>query len=744
MAREEEQPGGAVDVSEPVDGALSFEIHLPPRPYPGLRPFEKDEWPIFFGRERMADAVVADVIERRLLVVHGDSGCGKSSLVRAAVLPRLEHDNARGGIRWRTCSTTPGESPLWNLARDLAALVSGRADDERAIEIRRVLNFGRSAPAALAELLGCGANDHVCILIDQFEELFAHAARHGPDEARMMTGFCTALYREPPDGLNVILTMRSEFLGACARFDDFAETVNATQYLLPRMRHDDLLRAIREPAWLYEGEVARDLAERLIADAGGGQDQLPLIQHGLMLLYRDRSPAGGPWTLTLDRYKSDRGLKGLLSDHADAVMAEARRKLPSENHARVIEDLFRALTDINADGQAVRRPQTLARLSAVTGASEPVLRPVIDAFRTEGVSFLRPYGHEPIDSGERIDISHEALIRCWQSLADPKDGWLIREFRNGLVWRALLVQADSFERDPANVLAATTTDEREAWLQRRSAAWAERYGGGWDRVEKLVQASAAARDRDRADEAAAREREERARLRDQRFKYVLGGSIVLGLMLVAAIYFAIQAQIESQRARDQLAEARIEFEKANAARQRSEELAAQTQKWAEELSSLVEELRRGASGQGGGVYTQRAATKAEELAQGLSAYSVVVPSPVDAARVYIHISNEMYRQPASELERALEASKVNNATIAVPGIELVKSAPAQPELRCFRRDECAGEARALLDVVNRLLSEPQLELRDLSARYGSSTTIRPRHYEIWFPAALKLKTTLRR
>lgn len=64
-----------------------FRVDLPPRPYPGLRPFEKDEWPIFFGRERMADAIVAQLIDKRLLVVHGDSGCGKSSLIRAAVLP---------------------------------------------------------------------------------------------------------------------------------------------------------------------------------------------------------------------------------------------------------------------------------------------------------------------------------------------------------------------------------------------------------------------------------------------------------------------------------------------------------------------------------------------------------------------------------------------------------------------------------------------------------------------------------
>lgn len=115
---------------------------------------------------------------------------------------------------------------------------------------------------------------------------------------------------------------------------------------------------------------------------------------------------------------------------------------------------------------------------AVTGADEASLRGIIDVFRADGVSFLKPHGSEPIDASELIDISHEALIRCWRKIADPKDGWLIREFRNGLVWRALLVQAESFERDPANVLAPIATDEREQWLRRRNLAWAERYGGG--------------------------------------------------------------------------------------------------------------------------------------------------------------------------------------------------------------------------------------------------------------------------
>src|SRR5690606_4494953 len=105
----------------------------------------------FFGRERMADAVVAQMIDKRLLVVHGDSGCGKSSLVRAAVLPRLEQESARSGLTWRTCSTVPGDAPLWNLAVALAALDGD--DEERTLEIRRALNFGRDAPQEIARLL---------------------------------------------------------------------------------------------------------------------------------------------------------------------------------------------------------------------------------------------------------------------------------------------------------------------------------------------------------------------------------------------------------------------------------------------------------------------------------------------------------------------------------------------------------------------------------------------------------------
>ncbi|MNO27200.1 hypothetical protein D3C76_170710 [compost metagenome] len=509
-----------------------FTITLPPRPYPGLRPFEKQEWPIFFGRERMADAVVNGLIDKHLLVVHGDSGCGKSSLIRAAVLPRLEQENARAGLRWRTCTVFPREAPLLNMAKALAGLCGKSSVCNPMINLRRALNFGSTAPAVIAQITGASHSENICILIDQFEELFGHARRHGPEEAQLLTQFLTALQRNPQPGLYVVLTMRSEFLGTCAHYDGLAEVVNATQYLLPRMDHSDLLRAICEPARLYNGQVSRDLADRLIIDAGGGQDRLPLIQHGLMLLHRQAVPVAvqaslecPAWHLGLEHYNPEHRLTGLLSSHADCVLQ--RIELPPDDP--VVEDVFRALTDVNAEGQAIRRPQTLEQLIGVTGAEAAQVRAIVESFRADGVSFLSPHDPSPLGMDSLIDISHEAFIRCWHKIADPVNGWLMDEFRDGLIWHSLLMEADSFERNPNNVIGPDVTDEREQLLKRHNPVWALRYGGGWDRVKRLLDASALARD-------LTRERIKRQQRKQEFLKGLSAGLAALLLALVGSGY----------------------------------------------------------------------------------------------------------------------------------------------------------------------------------------------------------------
>ncbi|EJM69328.1 hypothetical protein PMI29_01951 [Pseudomonas sp. GM49] len=768
----------------------SFAVTLPGKPYPGLRPFEKTEWPIFFGRERMADAIVSRLLKQQVLVIHGDSGCGKSSLIRAGVLPRLEHESAFGGARWRTCIAAPQEAPLWNLAEALAELSDDNQHQQDIIDIRRVLNYGRSGPAELARLLNTSENNRVCILIDQFEELFEHAHRHGREEAHLLTEFLVSMLESQPEGLYAILTMRSEFLGACARFEGFAEAVNATQYLLPRMSHEDLMRAICEPAQLFDGEISPALADRLVADSKGSQDQLPLIQHALMLLCREQSTTcpllenqqcskGPAWTLELEHYLEKGGIAHLLSSHADSVQAQAEGEylLPG---SRVVEDLFRALTGMNADGQAIRRPCTLETLIKVTGSDERSIRGVIDHFRAEGTSFLRPYGNQLIELNDLVDVSHEALIRCWAKISAPVEGWVNREFRTGLVWRALLVQADSYEKNDRDVLSSIATGERERWMLRRNAEWARRYGGEWDRVQDLLKASIVVRDREVALQVAARDREEALRLAErdreetertaqrdrqeelqlrevhesaQRTKYRILKifSAVIFVLSVGATYLWFDAKQESLKFKRERAEADIQLSLANAARERTEELAQNNKQSAQSLQEVKKSLEKLQVEVESTNPTSDFAQTLDKVNTQLSnevgnldrSRSIAAPpqiySKIPNPRVYIQISSEQQRSDAQELRQDISSLQINNLEVMVPGIELVTVALRRNELRCFKTADCeAGEL--LRKKINDLLVEPSVQLVDLSERYGGSESIRDSHYELWFaPGKIGLK-----
>lgn len=753
----------------------SFIVPLPTQPYPGLRPFEKAEWPIFFGRERMTDAIVSLVLTKQLLVIHGDSGCGKSSLIRAGVLPRLEHESALGGVRWRTCVAVPQEAPLWNLAEALAELSEEDQREQHIIEYRRVLNYGRSGPAELARLLNTGPDNRVCILIDQFEELFEYTHRHGPEEAQLLTEFLVSLLESQPEGLYAILTMRSEFLGACARFEGFAETVNTAQYLLPRMGHEDLMRAICEPAQMFNGEITKALADRLVADTKGSQDQLPLIQHALMVLCReqdeiraaldDKQPSDrATWKLDVENYQEKGGIDTLLSSHADSVKAEAEREYLQPG-SRVVEDVFRALTAMNAEGKAIRRPCTLETLIKVTGVDETRLRGVIDHFRAEGTSFLRPYGTHPIALNDLIDVSHEALIRCWSKIADSVEGWVTREFRTGQVWRSLLVQADSYEKDNRNVLSSIAIGGRERWMQRRNSAWAERYGGGWSRVQELIAASMAARDREVAQEAAERDRQEEL----QRQEYQLGAQrarfrilIVFALAIAAVSILALKqwhdaeqaretAEAESESAKKALKEAKTQFSLANAARDRTEVLTQSNQQSAQSLREVqdsLEKLQREVKDSNSTFGLAETLDKANaQLGNEVSILdksgSIAEPPQIFtktlSPRVYIQISDERQRSTALALGLEISSLQLASLPVMVPGIELVEAVPRVTELRCFQEADCEV-GQLLVRDINELFVRPAVNLKNLSKDYGASENIRPGHYELWLaPGEIALK-----
>jgi hypothetical protein len=223
----------------------------PDRPFPGLRPYAAADHAWFFGREEQSLALYRLIDRGRLVAVVGSSGSGKSSVVRAGLLPLLDEETrSEGGRHWCWWEMRPGDAPIARLAEILAGALGADADEmarailaagrERLDFLLRKSSFG--LVDALREV-AIAAGTTPLILVDQFEELFRFADLSGTDAARAgrreeAAAFVQLLLeasRAPEPPVRIVLTMRSDYLGDCARFHGLPEAVTASQFLVPSL-----------------------------------------------------------------------------------------------------------------------------------------------------------------------------------------------------------------------------------------------------------------------------------------------------------------------------------------------------------------------------------------------------------------------------------------------------------------------------------------------------------------------------
>ena len=375
----ETAPATAAAPAPPDDGTqLSNE-----RPFPGLRPFGFADRDFFFGRERQAFALYRLVENGRFIAVIGGSGSGKSSLVLAGLQGLLADETAdSGGPSWAFLDMRPGGAPITRLAGALSKLSTKDSPDETARRRDRIewtlRQSSFSFESALSEAGGFGGRSLI-LIVDQFEELFRFGLaglgyrRGGVEEARRRdeaTQFVQILLdadRRRIENVRVLITMRSDFIGDCAYFHGLSEAVSATQYLVPNLTRSQLEEAIRKPIEKAGGTIEPELVERLLNDCGDELDQLPVLQHCLMRLW-DRAgadgSAGGPRQLTRATYDAIGRMTDALSRHADEIFAQCAEE------ALAIEQAFRALSEVDREGRAIRRALRFDKLLAETGVSE--------------------------------------------------------------------------------------------------------------------------------------------------------------------------------------------------------------------------------------------------------------------------------------------------------------------------------------------------------------------------------------
>lgn len=299
--------------------------------------------------------------------------------------------------------------------------------------------------------------------------------------------------------------MRSDFIGDCARFHGLPEAVCDAQFLVPSLTRDQLDEVIRRPIEKAGATIDSQLVERLLNDCSTEIDQLPVLQHCLSRLWEQagRVPTEGAKSsetprvageignierqtrrISLEQYRSIGEFADALSKHADEILKD----LPGPKLQLAVRQIFSALSEFDKEGRATRRALKFSRLVAETGVDEATLREVLDRFRADDCSFLTPPPFEvnEISSNTRIDVGHEALLRRWDKVSGcgAELGWLRAEQQAGERYRGLLAMT---EGDDA-VLPAHLVDERWAWwtARPRTAAWADRYGGGFAQVEALL------------------------------------------------------------------------------------------------------------------------------------------------------------------------------------------------------------------------------------------------------------------
>jgi WD40 repeat protein len=416
-------------------------------PYPGLAPFDEQDASRFFGRDREIEELLDRMSSRRILAVIGVSGCGKSSLVRAGVIPILKMGIAPNlPARWRIITITPGNDPLASLRLPLDAA------PEWPVNAFDLIEQGRKKLQAGETLL---------FIVDQFEELFRYRDdTFGKDAGNAASLFVNLLLnaidqREVP--IYVLLTMRTDFLGRCTQFRGLPEALNDSYYLVPRLTRLQQQQAIEQP--LQEQGVVMNpvLAQRLLNDSAEDPDHLPVLQHLLKSLWESWERRGHNGRIETTDYHLVGGWMDCLNADAESVF---KRLEPDQDGVR---RLFQGITERGPGEQPIRRPRSFSECIDISGLTRERLTAVVEAFQERGLIRASDLSDKSL-----VDLTHESVMWQWMRLKR----WIAEEAEQAAQLR--FIQQSAQQGNPLTGLPLETASRLyEAF--RRQTYWAQRY-----------------------------------------------------------------------------------------------------------------------------------------------------------------------------------------------------------------------------------------------------------------------------
>jgi WD40 repeat protein len=461
-------------------------------PYRGLRVFDVDDAPLFFGREALIEWLLNELRRttetqqvNRFLAILGSSGSGKSSLARAGLISALKRDAIPGSSRWPVAVCRPGPDPVESLAVALSkTLAIGQSASELTGLISELQKSEKLLHLTACRFLPENAVDiRLVVLVDQFEEVFTLCRK---DELRNALVANLLYAAKVAQGQTlVILTMRADFYAKCAANAELAAALSDHHFLVGPMSDDEMRRAIERPAQLVGCEFDTGLVDLLVQDVRNQPGALPLLQHALLELWNRRDGR----RLTVRAYQDIGKLEGALQRRAD----ETLRALSVEEQ-ELCRRTFLRLTQPGEGTEDTKRRasiQELVSLSAQGAAEEQIIQRLADA------SLLITEG-DPSQKDAFVEVAHEALIRNWPQLRK----WIDAD-RAGLRTRARLTEAARDWRNSSRDTAYLYSGGRLLITEE----WAASHAGELSPEEaEFLRISREAQDQRQADELEAAKR----------------------------------------------------------------------------------------------------------------------------------------------------------------------------------------------------------------------------------------------
>ncbi len=419
-------------------------------PFKGLIYFDETDTGIFFGREEL----VARLVERlhvvldeprgpRFLAVVGASGSGKSSLVRAGLVPALRHTPLFS--RGQVILLTPTAHPLQALASSLrlgpaplaqiAALMDDFAQDQRSLH----LAAGQLIGSKIKSQTSSRQIPKLLLVIDQFEELFT-LCQDEAERRAFIDNLMTAA--SAPDGtVCVMIALRADFYNACAPYQALRSALAGQQEYIGLMNAGELRRAIEEPAKYNHWELEAGLVEILLKDLGVEVNQdpqpgsLPLLSHALLETWQRRKGR----TLTVSGYLATGGIRSAIAETADRIYNDEL----DEEQQKVTRRIFLQLIQLNENEPAseTRRRSTFDELIR-TPEDEIVVRDVLTLLADSRLVITNSPTTTGVYHYSDVELAHEALIREWPTLR----AWLDEDREELLISRHLSQSAISWDK----------------------------------------------------------------------------------------------------------------------------------------------------------------------------------------------------------------------------------------------------------------------------------------------------------